>query len=101
MNPYIEKLKAYLDEQPVNAVYNDAESLLELLCYIYMKDSPIDSATIRYQYQQINSIVERLTFEENNQIFSFTVDMCDVYIRKAFLDGLYIGYHLLTELSSM
>ena len=100
MNPTIEKLKAYLTEQPVNAAYNDAQSLLELLCYIYMKDFPTDSATIRYQYQQINCMAERLTIEENNEIFNLTVDMCDAYIHKSFLDGLIIGYHLFTELNS-
>ena len=100
MNPCIEKLKTYLDEQPINAVYNDAESLLELLCYIYITESPIDNATIHYQYQQINSIMERFTLEENNQIFNLTVDMCDTYIRQAFMDGIRVGYHLLTELST-
>ena len=99
MNSVIEKLKEYLNEQPVNAVYNDAESLLELLCYIYMKDSPVDSATIHYQYQQINCIAQHLTLEQNNEIFNLTVDMCDAYIRRAFLDGLKIGCRLLQELT--
>ena len=101
MNTVIEKLKTYLKEQPVHAIYNDAEELLELMCYIYMKDAPVDSATIRYQYQRINCLAERLTLEENNEIFSLTVDMCDAYIHRAFLDGLRIGYHLQSELSSI
>lgn len=101
MKSVIEKLKEYLKEQPVHAVYNDADSLLELLCYIYMKESPVDSATIRYQYQQINCVAERLTLEENNTIFNLTVDMCDAYIHRAFLDGLKVGYRLLCELSDI
>lgn len=101
MNPCIEKLKIYLDEQPVNAVYNDAESLMELLCYIYTTESPIDSAAIRFQYHQLNCLLERLTGEENDQVFHLTLDICDTYIRKAFLDGIQVGYHLLSELSSL
>ena len=100
MTSVIEKLKDYLNEQPVDAVYNDAASLLELLCYIYAKDSPVDSAVIHYQYQQINCITKRLTLEENNEIFSLTVDMCDAYIRRAFMDGLKTGFHLMAELSA-
>ena len=100
MNSTIEKLKAYLDKQPANAIYNDAQSLMELLCYIYMNDYPIDSAVIRYQYQQLNFLTDRLTLKENDQISNLTVDLCDTYIRKAFLDGIQVGYHLLTDLSS-
>ena len=99
MHPVINKLKDYLNEQPVHAVYNDAESILELLCYIYMKDAPVDSATIHYQYQQIDCIAKHLTLEQNNEIFNLTVDMCDAYIRRAFLDGLNVGYHLMEEFS--
>ena len=100
MNSTIEKLKAYLEEQPVNAAYNDAQSLLELLCYIYMTETPVDGATIRYQYQQIDNIINRLTLAENDQIFSITVALCDACTRKAFMDGVKIGYHLLEELSA-
>ena len=99
MNTTIGKLKEYLTEQPINAIYNDAESILDLLCYIYMKDSPLDSVTIHYQYQQINCIAKYLTLEQNNEIFNLIVDMCDAYIRRAFMDGLNVGYHLMEELS--
>ena len=101
MNPSIEKLKQNLDTQPVNAVYDDAESLMDLLCYIYMTESPLDTATIRFQHQQLNCLLERLTWEENDQVFHTTLDICDSYIRKAFLDGLKIGHLLLHELSSV
>ena len=101
MNPYAEKLKAYLREQPVDAVYNDAASLLDLLSYIYLMETPIDSATIRFQYQQLNCLVERLTVQENDQVFHLTIDLCDAYIRRAFQDGIRIGYHLMAELADL
>ena len=100
MNQAIEKLKTYLKEQPINAAYQDAESLLELLCYLYMTESPVESATIRYQYHQVDQIVNRLTLAENDQLFSVTVNLCDTCTRKGFLDGIKVGYRLLQELSA-
>ena len=99
MNPHIEKLKKYLDSQPVNTVCNDAESLLDLLSYIYITESPLDSATLRFQFQKVNQILERLSGEENDQLFYLTIQICDTYIRMAFQDGIRVGYHLMTELS--
>ena len=99
MNPHIEKLKKYLDSQPVNAVCNDAKSLMDLLCYIYMTESPLDSATLRFQFQKADQILERLSLEENDQLFYLTMQICDTYIRMAFQDGIHVGYHLMAELS--
>lgn len=100
MNQAVEKLKTYLKEQPLNAAYQDAQSLLELLCYLYMTESPVESAMIRYQYHQIDEIVNRLTLAENDRLFSITVDLCDACTRKAFIDGIKVGYHLREELSA-
>ena len=55
---------------------------------------------IRYQYHQIDEIVNRLTLAENDRLFSITVDLCDACTRKAFIDGIKVGYHLREELSA-
>ena len=100
MNPYIENLKAFLAEQTPCYGYDDAESILEMLYYYYTVANPVDNAVIRCQFKDLNDILKRLTYEENEAVFARTGDLCVSHERQAFLDGIQVGMRLFVELQN-
>ena len=98
MNPYIEKLKAYLSDRPVNAHWEDAQSILDLLCYIYVVDNSVDNSVITYLYKELDQLLGKLTLEEQNRVDGKICDLCSQYIRQALLSGVHVGFQLDTEL---
>lgn len=99
MNPYIEKLKHYLEDCPGWRSYEDGQSVIELLCYIYTEENSIDNSVIRYQFRDMDRVLNKLTFEENERISSLTTDLCTEHARCAFLDGIHVGFQLFSELT--
>ena len=100
MNRYIESLKTFLAEQSPNYGYADAKSLLDALFYYYTEVNPIDGTVIRCQFRKLDSALSKLSWEECNQVFSSTVDLCVSHSRQAFTDGIQVGMRLFTELQS-
>lgn len=97
MNPYIEKLNAFLEQQPAYKTA-DAASVLEVLQYYYTLEHPIDSTLIRCQFHEVDACLQRLTFEENNNLFRLICDLCCQHANDAFLRGLHTGLQLHTQL---
>ena len=99
MNRYIQNLKSFLAEQAPCFGFDDANSILEMLYYYYRNDNPVDSATIRCQFKELQDILCRLSFKENDAVFALTVDLCVAHERQAFLDGIHVGLRLFEELN--
>lgn len=96
MNPYMKKLNDYLLQAPMN--YAEGESLLEMLLLCYTQANPVENAQIHKRYQELDAILEKLTLEENDQVFALTCDLCEEHTHAAFYEGLHFGVHLVTEL---
>lgn len=95
----IEKLKAFLAEQPPCYGYDDANSILEMLYYYYSVHNPINNALIRCQFKELHDILRRLSLQESDAVFDLTEQLCAAHERQAFLDGLRVGMCLFTELT--
>ena len=100
MNRYIENLKSFLAEQPPNFRFDDANSILELLCYYYCSANPVDNAVIRCQFEKLYGLIRPMTVEESDAVFNTVSDLCLSYERQAFLDGLTAGMRLFSELET-
>lgn len=98
MNRYINKLKSFLANQSANFPFDDANSVLEVLCYYYCSTNSVDNAVIRCQFKELNDILCRLSLAENDAVFAITGDLCTSHMRKAFLDGVRAGMCLYHEL---
>ena len=101
MNRYIENLKSLLTEQTPHYGYDDANSLLEMLCYYYMEQNPVDNGIIRCQFKALDEILSKLSFSDNNAIFHIAGTLCATYERQSFMDGVSVGWRLYTELSEI
>ena len=101
MNRYIENLKSFLAEQTPNYIYDDADSLLEMLYYYYTTSNPVDNAVIRCQFKKLNDVLCHLSLNESEAVFSLTGDLCIAHERQAFLDGIHVGMRLFSELNEL
>lgn len=101
MNRYIENLKGFLSEQSPHYGFDDANSLLEMLCYYYMEHNPVDSGVIRCQFRELDAILSKLSLSDNNAIFHLTGTLCASYEKQAFMDGIAVGWQLYTELNQI
>ena len=96
MNPYIEKLKTYLQDIP--SCRENGSSILELLCYYYTEENLIETTMIRARFQKMDAILSKLSIQDNDAIFGLTVEICSKYIEQAFLTGARTGAQLILEL---
>ena len=69
MNRYVKSLKAFLAEQTPCYGYDDANSLLEMLCYYYTSDNPVDNGLICCQFKELDNILSKLSLADNDKVF--------------------------------
>lgn len=98
MKPYIEKLNAYLDSNPMELEGTDFDSVLDFLYSTYAEYHPIDTKEIRKKWQSIESILESLSVADNNRLFLTMCSICEGYQEAAFREGLLLGARLEWEL---
>ena len=98
MKPISEALKAYMDTHPFDAGTSDCETVLDQLYQAYTDSHESDPSEITALFRELSEYLETLPLDTNNSIFRLTCDLCIAYERKAFLDGLQYGAHLIHEL---
>ena len=101
MNPYIEKLNAFLETKPPVLKLEDAGSILELLCYYYCMTNSVDNAIIHCQFRSLNDALPKLSIDEFDAVFTITADLCLSYEKQAFMDGVLVGMQLFKELNEV
>lgn len=97
MNPYIEKLKACLAEEPE---YGDGEesSPLEVLYLIYTEFHTKDTPAIRESFARLSRCTRGLPLAQDDEISYIVCDLCTQHERAAFYEGLRVGARLASEL---
>lgn len=98
MNPYIEKLKAFLETKHPVLKFDDADTILELLCYYYCASNSVDNTIIHCQFHALYDTLPRLSLDEFDAVFAITADLCLSYEKQAFMDGVLVGMQLFKEL---
>lgn len=92
MNPYWEKLRSELADR-------EDGSVLEALYFYYRESHPTNSETIQKNFSQLNAVLEKLTLQECDQVWDLVCALCGEHEREGFLEGLYVGAGLATELA--
>ena len=100
MKPISEELRTYIETHPFDSGSCDCETVLEQLYQAYTDSHESDPTDITALFRELSEHLERLPLDTNNSIFRLTCDLCIAYERKAFLDGVQYGAHLIHELFS-
>ena len=93
-------LKAYIDAHPFDPGDSDCETVLDQLYQAYAETHESDPSEISDGFKELEEFLCTLPLEDNNAVFNLCCRLCIAYERKAFIDGLLYGAHLITELST-
>lgn len=98
MNEIVTRLNAYIQSHPFDAGDSGCETVLEQLYQAYAEFHESDPAEIGDGFKKLEEFLHTLPLDDNNAVFNLCCRLCSTYERKAFLDGLQYGAHLLREL---
>ena len=98
MDKIAEKLKAYIDTHPLDLGEGDRETVLDQLYQAYAGSHGSAPPEIRDSFKELDELLGALPLADNNAVFNLCCSLCTAYERKAFLDGIQYGAHLVLEL---
>ena len=98
MHDLAKRLKAYIDAHPFEPGDSNNETVLDQLYQAYAESRESDPPEIQAGFAELESFLETLPLDDNNAVFSLCCRLCIHYERKAFLDGLQYGAHLMSEM---
>ena len=98
MDKIAQRLKAYIDTHPFDSGGSDCETVLAQLYQACAGSHESDPPEIRDNFKELDELLGALPLDDNNAVFNLCCSLCTAYERKAFLDGIQYGAHLVLEL---
>lgn len=95
MNEIANRLDIYIQAHPFGSGDSDRETVLDQLYQAYAESHESDPAEIGDGFKELEDFLHALHLDENNAVFNLCCRLCSPYERKAFLDGLQYGAHLM------
>ncbi|MBQ8796761.1 MAG: hypothetical protein IJZ56_01025 [Oscillospiraceae bacterium] len=99
MKQYIETLNKYAEEQGVNAGTLPAETVIDVLFACFCLENEVRIPAVSAAFEKMESVLEKLSLEDNDKLFLLTCQISETYRREAFRTGLLAGFHLCKELA--
>ena len=96
MNPYFEKLKGKLAENPPSL--GDADSILALLYEAYNELNSMDDDRIKADFHALYEAMNGMPLQEMDRIIYPVCRLCRDHQRSGFMDGIKVGFCLQKEL---
>ena len=93
------RLNNYIESHPLDLGDSDCETVLDQLYQAYAESHESDPPEISNGFKELEDFLCTLPLEDNNAVFNLCCRLCSAYERKAFIDGLQYGAHLIKELS--
>ena len=94
-----EAMKVYLETNPFDPGDDDCATVLDQLYLAYANSHESDQPEIRKGFEELEGFLRTLPLNDNNAVCKLCCRLCAAYERKAFLDGLQYGAHLILELT--
>lgn len=98
MDKIVQRLKAYIDIHPIDLGDSDCETVLDQLYQAYAESHESDPSEISDGFKELEEFLCSLPLDDNNAVFNLCCRLCIAYERKAFVDGVQYGAHLMLEL---
>ena len=98
MDKIPQRLKAYIDTHPIDLGDSDCETVLDQLYQAYAESHESDPPEIGEGFRELAEFLCPLPLDDNNAVFNLCCRLCIAYERKAFVDGVQYGAHLISEL---
>ena len=98
MENIAKRLNAYITAHPFDPGDSNCETVLDQLYQAYTESHESDPPEIRDGFKELDDLLGNLSLDDNNAVWNLCCQLCTAYERKAFLDGLQYGAHLMMEL---
>ena len=98
MKQITEHLNAYISDHPFDPGDTDCETVVDQIYQAYAESHESDPLEIRDGFKELDNLLGELSLDDNNAVWNICCQLCTAYERKAFLDGLKYGAHLMKEL---
>ena len=98
MENYITALHNYITENQATDACPNMVSLLDILFCCYNQNNRLNTAAITQQFQQLDDIVRILPIQQQDKVIDLACDICVEHQRKAFREGVLVGFRLYEEL---
>ena len=99
MKDITHRLNTYIKSHPLNLGDSDCKTVLDQLYQAYAEAHENDPAEIGEGFKELENFLHTLPLGDNNAVFNLCCRLCSAYERKAFLDGLQYGAHLICEIN--
>ena len=96
MSNYVDKLRAYLDQNPMH--YTEGDSLLDELYWCYIEANTFDSTELRNAFKRLYCSMPELSEEKFDEVFNVVSTISIQQEKLAFQAGAKIGLRLIAEL---
>lgn len=93
-----EAMKIYLETHPFDSGDDDCITVLDQIYLAYANSHESDPPEIWDGFEELEEFLHTLSLHDNNAVCSLCCRLCAAYERKAFVDGLQYGAHLIQEL---
>ena len=98
MDDFIKRLEVYIKSQKFDGGDSGCDTILDLLYQAYIESHEQDPMEISEGFKELDVLLGSLPLEDNNTVFNLCCRLCSAYERRAFIDGLQYGAHLIREL---
>ena len=92
------RLDRYIRSHPVDTGDNECVAVLDQIYQAYAESHESDPEEIAEGFKDLETFLRKISLADNNAVFNICCSLCTAYERKAFLDGLQYGAHLMLEL---
>ena len=93
-----ERLDEYIRTHAIDLGDDENNTVLDQLYQAYAESHESDPVEIDDGFKELEDYLCALPLEDNNAVFKLCCRLCTAYERKAFIDGLQYGAHLMHEL---
>ena len=97
LQEFISHLQSYIALKPPDLGDSDCETVLDQLYQAYAESHESDPPEISNGFKEPEAFLCTIPLEDNKAVFNLCCRLCCAYERKAFLDGLQYGTHLILE----
>ena len=97
MNPYIEKLKQHIADNPSD--FGGADSVLGLLYECYNENHPYDNEEIKADFNALYQAMNGMPLREMDKVIYPVCKLCRDHEKAGFVEGIKVGMLLSEELS--
>ena len=99
MKKILQSLKSYIETNPFDSGSDDCATVLDQLYLAYANSHESDPPEISEGFKELEEFLHTLPLNDNNAVCSICCHLCGEYERKAFIDGLLYGAHLIREIN--